>query len=193
MTAGADEHTSEYFVVMRAQLGDRKAYATLFDRYNRRLIYYVRRLVGVPAEAEDVVQEVWLTVVRKLGKLERPAAFRTWLYRIAHSQAVSRFRAVKREVPIEDTPEALDIPDQTEADDLEFARTAAAVLNAALSRIPVVQREVLTLRFLEDLSYEEIAEVVGCTLGTVRSRIHYGKRALREQLAPSPNLEGSDQ
>ena len=183
-----DRELAEHLTVLRAQLGDREAYSALFARYNRRLLYYLRRLVG-PTDADDVLQEVWMTVIKKLAALERAEAFKPWLYRIAHNRAISRLRRRPGEVPLDEVPEEREIdPATSPADEDERAFDAydAAALHRGLARLSPAHREVLTLRFLERLSYQEIAEVVGCTLGTVRSRIHYAKRSLHDRLASAP-------
>jgi RNA polymerase sigma-70 factor, ECF subfamily len=120
---------------------------------------------------------VWLDVFRCVPRLSDPGAFRAWLYRIARDRAFGKLRKKRRESSLDgEEPIA-----EAAADD-EFSAEDAAQIHAALDRIPAEQREVLVLRFLEEMSYDEIARVVGCQLGTVRSRIHYGKRALRRIL-----------
>lgn len=170
-------------MVLRAQLGDRDAYGGLFARYNPRLLYYLRRLVGSPADAEDVLQEVWITVVRKLATLEQPEAFRAWIYRIAHNRAISRLRSGRGEPPLEELLDEHPLAATAESEDeAALAGHDAEAIHAGLARLSPAHREVLTLRFLEELSYEEVADVVGCSLGTVRSRIHYAKKSLLAHL-----------
>ena len=170
-------------MVLRAQLGDRDAYGGLFARYNPRLLYYLRRLVGSPADAEDVLQEVWITVVRKLATLEHPEAFRAWIYRIAHNRAISRLRSGRDEPPLEEHLDEHPLAATAESEDeAALAGHDAEAIHAGLARLSAAHREVLTLRFLEELSYEEVADVVGCSLGTVRSRIHYAKKSLLAHL-----------
>lgn len=180
-----DDRIVEHLLVLRAQVGDREAYAGLFDRYHGRLLGYVHRLVGSSADAEDVVQDVWIAVVRKLPTLEQPSAFRAWLYRIAHNRAISQMRKTHREVPLDDMSEHAEAIPAAGPDDEDvsaFAEHDGAAMHEALERLSVAHREALTLRFLDGLTYEEIAGVVGCGVGTVRSRIHYGKKALQQTL-----------
>lgn len=193
------ERVADSLLVLRAQVGDDDAYARLFERYDERLRYYVRRLLGSDAEvaeAEDVTQEVWLTVVRKLTTLEQPDVFRAWLYRIAHNETISRFRKDRRLVELSEEDQAR-VPapaaDRADAAYEGFAAEDAAALHAALDRLSAAHAEVLTLRFLEDLSYEEIARVTGCNIGTARSRLHYAKQALRYELTPTAEGAGTDQ
>lgn len=164
--------------MLRAQVGDRDALIVLHERYNAKLLYYVRRLLGA-GDAEDALQEVWMTVVKKIGALEEPRALKTWLYRIARNRAISVLRRRRNDVSLADLDEEPESSgDGREEDELSLAGFDAAALHAGLERLSPRHREVLTLRFLEDLSYEEIADVVGCGLGTVRSRIHYAKKSL---------------
>ncbi|MBZ0113827.1 MAG: sigma-70 family RNA polymerase sigma factor [Thermoanaerobaculia bacterium] len=178
------ERVAEHLVVLRAQLGDRDAYGGLFERYNSRLLYYLRRLMGSPADAEDVLQEVWITVVRRLNTLDQPEAFKAWIYRIAHNRAISKLRRARREIPIEDLPVELEVdPQSVTGDELDlFGAFDAGAIQLGLERLSAPHREVLTLRFVDDLSYEEISEIVGCAIGTVRSRLHYAKKTLHRDL-----------
>jgi len=174
-----DQNLVEYLQVMRAQSGDPDAFARLFERYNARLLYYVRRLVGPSTDAEDVLQEVWLVVVRKVNSLENPGSFRTWIYRIAHNKSMSRLRKQKHEVPLDEVEELVD---EVEEDYSLYQEYDAGAIQAGLDRLSPNHREVLTLRFLESLSYEEIAEIIASSVGTVRSRLHYAKKILQSEL-----------
>lgn len=179
MTNDARE-IEEHLTILLAQQGDRDAFHRLLDLYDTRLLYFVRRILGETDGALDVLQSVWLTVHRKLWNLRSPAAFRVWVYRIAHDQAVSELRRkVRRPVLLEDVP-AGPPPDPTRDDDAAF--DDVELVHAALPGLSVDHRRVLTLRFLEDMPVEEIAEVVGCRVGTVKSRLHYAKAALRHRI-----------
>ncbi len=176
---------TEYLIVMRAQMGDSKAFNHLFEHYYPRLNYYLRRMVN--DEAEDVLQDVWLIVVRRLATLREPEAFRSWLYKIAHNQAISKIRRKKSagifvelndETPIEDT-----LYDET----VLFQKYQINDLNRGLEVLSIPHREVLTLRFIESLTYEEIAVVLDFPVGTVRSRIHYAKKSLITYLENNAN------
>jgi RNA polymerase sigma-70 factor, ECF subfamily len=169
-------------LVTRCQLGDRRALEDLFLRHSPRLGYYLRRMLSRD-DVEDVQQEVWLTVIRRIGRLRSPEAFTIWLYQIARSKALNRLadRRMARSLDHEDVPE--DVADDQEP---EFSAADAARIHEGLARLNPMHREVLVLRFMEDLSYEQIAEVVRCNTGTVRSRLHYAKRALLQQLEEPP-------
>jgi len=191
------ERVYERLLVVRAQAGDDAAFAELVERYSPRLRYFLRKLLGEERHggperhrgrspqdgAEDLLQDVWLDVLRQLGRLKDPQALAAWLYRIARDRAFGRLR---RSRPAEPLDEASVVDAEREE---PFSPEDAARIHAALDQLPAEQREVLVLRFLEDMTYEQIASVVGCQLGTVRSRIHYGKQALRRILEQEPNDE----
>jgi RNA polymerase sigma-70 factor (ECF subfamily) len=114
-----------------------------------------------------------------LTHLRSIRSFRSWLYRIAHDHAVRELRTLKRQPLSFDATSSTSIaPDNR----LSFVAEEAEVIHCLLDHLPDDQREVLVLHFLEDMSYEEIAKAVGCPVGTVRSRIHYGKLALRARM-----------
>ena len=171
--------TQEALCVVRAQQGDRDAFANLVDTYDRRLLYFIRRLIGETDEASDVVQSVWLQVHRSLRKLKSPRAFRVWLYRIAHAQAMTLLRQRMSAEELFETLEDLDVP----TDSQEFAISEnAELIHLALQDLSVVHRRVLVLRFLEDMTIEEIAQVLECRSGTVKSRLYYARVSLRQRI-----------
>ncbi len=170
----AREKLLERVLILRCQTGDESAFEELVERYHGRLYYYVRRLLGPNDRVDDVLQSVWLAVFRGLRKLRDPEAFAVWLYRIAHNRALQELRSSREVVGLQD-----DIPVTDAGQEEKFSPEDAASVHAALDRLRVEHREVLVLRFLGQLSYQEIAAVVGCSLGTVKSRIYHAKRALR--------------
>jgi RNA polymerase sigma-70 factor, ECF subfamily len=173
MSEPADE-LYQRLLVVRCQAGDEVAFAELVERFGPRVRYFLRKLLGSADGADDAWQDVWLDVFRHVPRLADPGAFRAWLYRVARDRAFGRLRRLRVELPL-DGHEPAEGPDDAES----FTAEDAARIHAALDRLPAEQREVLVLRFLEEMSYDEIARVVGCRPGTVRSRIHYGKQALR--------------
>jgi len=168
----------ERILILRCQAGVESAFEELVGRYHVRLHYFVGKMLGNVPARDDVLQDVWLDVFRHLSRLTAPEAFAAWIYRIARDRVFRELRKRRRE------PVALiDEPPAKEADNgVEFSAEDAARIHAALDELPHEHREVLVLRFLEGMSYEDIAAVVGCPLGTVRSRLYYGKRALRRAL-----------
>jgi len=170
----------EHVLVLRCQAGDHDAFAGLFERYQAPLKYYLRRLLDSPELADDVLQTVWLKVLRGVKRLRRPDAFRTWLYRIARNEAFQQLRRDRRWIEVQ---ESLPAQEQEEDEEEEEPPAAdAARIHAALGQLSSPHRDVLMLRFLEDLSYVEIAEIVNSSVGTVRSRLHYAKAAMKRIL-----------
>jgi RNA polymerase sigma-70 factor (ECF subfamily) len=174
----------EEILVLKAQLGEEEAFVELVRRYQPRLLYYVRRLVRSADLAEDVTQNVWAIVFRKLPRLKVEKAFSVWLYRIARAQAVNMIREESHyaELPGDyDAAEDSGIEEGAEDEEV-FSPLAAARIHRALELLTPEHREALTLRFMENMSYEAISEIVGCRPGTVKSRIYYAKRALRKEM-----------
>jgi len=164
----------ERVLVLRCQAEDETAFAELVERYQPRLRYYLRKMLRDGHAAEDALQEVWLDVFRGIGRLLDAGAFRAWLYRIARARALRRFR--QRQPVTQPLDE--DIVED-ESDETPFTAEDVERVHAGLDVLGPDHREVLVLRYIETMSYEEIAGVLGCRVGTVRSRLHYAKRALR--------------
>jgi RNA polymerase sigma-70 factor (ECF subfamily) len=166
----------ERLLVLRCQTGDERAFAELIERYNPRLLRFLRQMLGDVHTADDTMQDVWLEVFRNIAKLRDTGTFSAWLYRIAHRRV---YRLLRRRRP---RPASLDDADSApapQAADLTLNPEERRIVQLSLQRLPHWQREVLLLRFFDELSYEQIAAAIGCELGTVRSRLHYAKRALR--------------
>jgi len=176
MTDPADR-LYERVQVLRAQAGDAEAFADLVGRYHARLGYYLGKLLAKPQTVDDVLQDVWLDVWRGLPRLRDAAAFPAWMYRVARDRAVRTYRMPPQPRPLE--PDDV-LSDSDDAD--EFTPDDAARVHAALDALAPEFREVLVLRFLEEMAYADIARVVDCPVGTVRSRLHHAKLALRRQL-----------
>lgn len=166
----------ERMLIARCQAGDADAFTEIVGRYQARLRYFLRKIGGAETSVDDLLQDVWLDVFRSLVKLNDPAAFPAWVYRIARDRAFREFRRTERLTLLEaDTAnELLD-----EESDTAFTAEDARLVHECLDELTPRHREVLVLRFLEAMSYEDIARVVGCNVGTIRSRLHYGKQALR--------------
>ena len=174
------ERIAGELLVLRCRRGDAAAWRELIGRWERRLFYYVRRLVGGERDAWDVLQQTWLAAHRSLPTLNEPRALRAWLYRIAHRPAVSHLRHIgaapdARAADVDDVADVLDAGDSGPS----FPAEAAEAVHAALAGLSLAHREVLTLHFLEDASVEEVAAVLDVPAGTVKSRLFHAKRALR--------------
>jgi RNA polymerase sigma-70 factor (ECF subfamily) len=172
------EQALQRTLVVRCQLGERKALEELFLRHNHALGYYLRRMLNRD-DVADVQQEVWLTVLRRIGQLRNPEAFVVWLYQVARSKAVVRLSDLNPTASLDANGASEKFVDGNSP---EFSETEAALIHKELASLSTRHREVLLLRFIENLSYEEISQVIGCTAGTVRSRLHYAKLALRQRL-----------
>ena len=168
-------------LVLRCQAGDETAFAKLMRLFETRTLGYLHGLVG--DDAEDVQQEVWLSVYRHVGVLADPGAFRTWLFRTTRHRAIDFLRKRKRERELIDDVPLEELPDPGDSDETDVTRLIdEEALSAALMAMPPPQREVMLLRYRDGLSYQEIAQVVARPIGTVRTRLHHAKRRLQESL-----------
>ena len=198
--AGASGEDGELVRALRA--GSEAAYETLIARFQQPVYNFAYRLVSDAADACDVVQEVFLKVFRNVDHFRGQSSLKTWIYRItvneAHNQRRWFFRHRKREVGLEEEAEegrnpGSVIPDTGRSPfDYVLDREKRALIEEALTKINPTFRDAVVLRDIADLSYEEIAEVLQVSLGTVKSRILRGREALREalesQLEPHPAL-----
>jgi RNA polymerase sigma-70 factor (ECF subfamily) len=177
---GSPEQTlarlEEALWVTQAQAGDPDAFVRLLNRYEKPLLYYLRRLVPNTDDALDLHQEVWLDAFRGLKSLQVPEAFRAWLYRIAHHKAARFLRdGIREERVVESLVEGRTENSQTDA---AIALDAEA-LHKALEILPTHHREILVLHYLRDLSTQEVAAVLNCPPGTVKSRLYHARLELR--------------
>lgn len=175
----------ELLWVRAAQLGDTEAFRRLVDKYDRRVMYFILRFLSDADQALDVLQEVWLTLFRRLPTLREPRAFRVWLYQIAHDKVVSLIRRRRRQEELHD--ELNQIHRNSTNDNHELIFDQAELVHQALQRLRAMHREVLTLRFLEDMRLEEVAEALRLSVGTVKSRLHYAKQELRRHVEKLSN------
>jgi len=166
------------WLALRCQTGDREAFGDLIAAMERPLIYYATSLTGKQDTALDVMQDVWLKVIRNIRNLKNPSSLKPWLYAITHGVAVDSIRRDYRH----DKAEQAQLHDALSVEEPSFDQEDAVAIHDALRRLGVKHREVLVLHFLQDLSILEIAKVVGCSEGTVKSRIHYAKRQLKQIL-----------
>ena len=165
-------------IVHRCQDGERAAFEELFEIYQPRLKYYVRRLDIGGTNIDDILQDIWLTVFKKIHRLKDARSFVVWLYRIARNNVYDGFRRKDRFVKL---PEDDEFP-VSGSDESVFDTSDAEKLQRALIKLKPYHREVLTLYFIEQMSYQSIADVVACSIGTVRSRLFYAKKSLREEM-----------
>jgi len=168
---------AEEVLLLRCQVGDKNALTELIERYRRPLQYFISRLLDDSELTQDIFQDTWLTVIRRLHGLREPDAFSTWLYRIARNKVYHHLR--KKKVWSE-LSEDIAAPNENE-DDIVSLEDVAKV-HKCLKELRPEHKEVLMLRFLEQMTYQQIAEVLDCNLGTVKSRVYYAKLALKKEL-----------
>ena len=184
-------------IIAMMRRGDPDALTAVISRYQHRLYRYLLRLVREPATADDLFQQTWLRVMEKIGRYDARRSFEAWLFSVAHNLAVDLWRAKHGESldSGEDSGEpagerlACGDPDALEQL-LDFER--GAMLAACMQGLPTIHREVLTLRFEEGMKLEEIAEVAGIPLSTVKSRLRRALEGLRAALeARLPRRRGA--
>ena len=198
----AESREADEEAIERVLAGDREAFAVLVDRHGSRIHGAILRMVGDREAADDLAQETLLRAWRALGSFRRGSAFYTWLYAIARNQVLSewrRRRSVKGQamLPLGSDPRGEEGPGAEPAStgpgpgEEAARRDDARRVQEALGRVDEEFREAVVLRDLDGLSYEEISEATGVPVGTVRSRIHRGRAALRERLlAEEPRRTG---
>ena len=167
----------EQILLLRCQIGDRDALTQLIEHYQKPLRYFIYRLLEDDVAAEDIFQDTWLAVIRQIHGLKEPDAFPTWLYRIARNKVYQQLRTKRNLSVLVES-----IPVENHAEDDDFSGEDAARVHKCLKELPPEYREVLMLRFLEQMPYQQISQVLNCKLGTVRSRLYYAKIALRKEL-----------
>lgn len=174
--------------------GDPRAFALIVHRYQTRLLNFVYRMIGDRERAEDLVQEAFLRVHRHLARFDRSRKFSTWIYTIASNLAKNELRNRGRspliafEVARPRNPEdsrPIDFEDSANRpDDLYERRHLKALVDETVAKLTPHHREVFVLRELEGKSYEEIAEIMHCNLGTVKSRLNRARQSFAELIAP---------
>ena len=170
----------EMLPVAEARAGDARSWDALFRRYQLPLYVYIAELIRHEQTSLDIVQETFAAAARHIGTLREDGKFGSWLFGIAHQKCVQQWRrGHQAHAPLDEEFDAAD----EEADsprEVLVRREDEAALMKLLHELPPPQRSVLLLHFIEDFSLEEIAEATGAALGTVKSRLHYAKRALRK-------------
>lgn len=178
-------------LVQKVQRGDRRSFDLLVLKYQHKVIALVRRFVKDPVEAEDVAQEAFIKAYRAIGSFRGESAFYTWLYRIAVNTAKNALEARKRrpgaDVDIDEVGEygfAEQLKSEENPENLLASEDLYRVVEQALAALPEDLRQALSLREFDGLAYEDIAEVMGCPIGTVRSRIFRAREAIDAAIRP---------
>jgi RNA polymerase sigma-70 factor (ECF subfamily) len=180
-------------LVERAQRGDKRAFELLVIKYQRKLARLLGRLIRDPVEVEDVAQEAFIKAYRALPAFRGDSAFYTWLYRIGINTAKNYLVAMGRRAPTVtayDSEEAESFENGTQLRDMNtpenelMSKQIAETVNAGMASLPEELRTAITLREIEGLSYEDIAQIMNCPIGTVRSRIFRAREAIAEKLRP---------
>ena len=180
-------------LVERAQRGDKRAFELLVEKYQRKLARLVSRLVRDPGEVEDVTQEAFIKAYRALPSFRGDSAFYTWLYRIGINTAKNYLAALGRRAPTSTEVEAEEaegfesgelLRDINTPESLLLTKEIGNTVNAAIESLPEELRSAIQLWELEGMSYEEIAKLMDCPIGTVRSRIFRAREAIAERLRP---------
>jgi RNA polymerase sigma-70 factor (ECF subfamily) len=172
---------SDAELVARARQGDEVAFEQLVRRYQRYVFNVAYRVLGDYAEAEDMTQEAFVRAWRGLSGFQGQARFTTWLYRIVHNLCLNRLPRLRQELlQIEPLEEVLASPAPSLPDHYE-TQEQVAFLHTELAQLPEKYRLVLTLRYLQHLSYDEIAVALNVPMGTVKTHIHRARRLLMER------------
>ncbi len=186
---------SDAMLVERAVAGDQKAFELLVIKYQRRIQRLIGRMVRDVDLVEDIAQETFIRAYRALAQFRGEAQFYTWLYRIAVNTAKKALMDLKRNPTVSENAYKSADDDETSPVENELtssetpeavlaSKEIAEIINAAMEALPEELRQAITLREIEGLSYEEIAEAMSCPIGTVRSRIFRAREAISEKVKP---------
>lgn len=168
-------------LIRRYLAGDLSAFEALFERHERQVYSFAFHMTGDKTEADDLCQDIWLEALRSLATFEGKSAFRGWIHGVAVNVSRRRYRKkTVQHVPLENGITAHQ--PGISADTATAAAEARVLLQEALPRLPDEQREVVILHELQGFSYAEIAQIIGCPNGTVKSRLHYAIAALRRMI-----------
>ena len=173
-----DADREDELLVIRCQLGERAAFDDLIARWNEPLWKYVCRVSGDADAAQDVAQDVWLRVLRGIGRLRDGSKLRAWLFGIARNVLMNRLRDRYTAPELSD----LDATEVGAADTSPDPEEDLRAIEDGMARLPLIEREVLTLFYLQELSLTQIADVLAVPVGTVKSRLFRARQLLRREL-----------
>jgi len=182
-------HNRDVRLARRFAAGDRDAIAPLVDDYYASVVNFVCRFTGQRDDAHDIAQDIFLKILRAIGSYDGKASLRTWIFTIAANASRDSVRRRKRRrESIAPDPELVLVREEADSDvegqpEARLGRSVRArTVRDAVEKLPEVHRLTVVLRFFHDLSLQEIAEICGCTIGTVGSRLHYAIKKLRKIL-----------
>lgn len=187
------ERDADQLLVERVQQGDKRAFELLVIKYQRKIIRLISRFIRDAAEVEDVAQDAFIKAYRALPQFRGESAFYTWLYRIAVNTAKNYLASQGRrpesaaDVAADEAETFNDgeqLRDQNTPESLLHSKQIAQTVNQAMEALPQELRTAITLREIEGMSYEDIATMMDCPIGTVRSRIFRAREAIATQLRP---------
>ncbi|SRR5579883_635983 len=195
------EISDEALVAKYLKNKDASSFSSLMRRYQNRIYNSCYRMLGNKEEAEEIVQDTFLKIHQGIDAFRNETSFSAWIFRIAHNLCIDCLRTRKRKKRDIQFSAMLtlrsffdnetEIPESQQIADLSMEpgqrldlKEESAMLEASLAEIPETQRAVLILHDIEGLAYQEIAAIVGTSIGTVRSRLHYGRLKLKELLEP---------
>jgi len=188
----SSEREADQVLVERVQRGDKKAFDLLVLKYQHKVANLISRYIRDPSEVLDVTQEAFIKAYRALSKFRGDSAFYTWLYRVAINTAKNHLAAQSRRPPGDDieadTAEQMDmggrLKETATPERMALQREIAETIQKALDELPDDLRTAITIRELDGLTYEEIAQAMSCPIGTVRSRIFRAREAIDTKLKP---------
>ncbi len=188
-----DDRELDQQLVERAQRGDKHAFELLVSKHQRKLVRLLARFIRDPVEVEDVAQEAFIKAYRALPSFRGDSAFYTWLYRIGINTAKNYLVAMGRRAPTttefdseeaESFEEGEQLRDINTPESMLMSKEIAQTVNDTMDQLPEELRSAITLREIDGLSYEDIATIMNCPIGTVRSRIFRAREAIAEKLRP---------
>lgn len=185
-------------LIKNAAAGDAAAFETLVERYQKQVYNLALRMVNNESDAEDLAQEAFIRAWRSLGSFQYTSQFSTWLYRLTSNICIDFLRAKKRRKVIsltmlrDDEDSQWDLPDTEPLPEQQMiAAEERAALARALASLDPDYRQVLTLRIVNECSYQQISQILGIAEGTVKSRLSRAREQLRKKMAASGNISGN--
>ena len=177
--------------IQQAKAGNAAAFELLVQQNAQFIFNLALRILHNPQEAEDLSQEAFLRAWRALPRFREGSSFRTWLYRIVVNLCYDRLPGLKRELSTMDPDEMLEIADRQQTpEEHQLSTEEQHALQRAFQRLPARYRLLLTLRHMQELSYNEIADITGIPLGTVKTGLHRGRQRLKEMLKDGEHAHG---